>query len=69
MSRLRTIGVEEWYEVIPMGEGITLIHERWIIFRCNMWHVRGRDRDLLFASVNAGSKMHRLAGVKMHQAR
>ncbi|TJV27846.1 MAG: MBL fold metallo-hydrolase, partial [Mesorhizobium sp.] len=29
---------------------VTLIHEPWIkpFFRCNIWHVRGRDRDLLF---------------------
>jgi glyoxylase-like metal-dependent hydrolase (beta-lactamase superfamily II) len=40
----------DWYETIRMGDGITLIHEPWIkpFFRCNMWHVRGRDRDLLF---------------------
>ena len=33
-----------------MGDGVTLIHEPWIkpFFRCNIWHVRGRDRDLLF---------------------
>jgi glyoxylase-like metal-dependent hydrolase (beta-lactamase superfamily II) len=41
---------EDWYETIRMGDDITLIHEPWIkpFFRCNMWHVRGRDRDLLF---------------------
>jgi len=29
---------------------VTLIHEPWIkpFYRCNMWLVRGRDRDLLF---------------------
>jgi glyoxylase-like metal-dependent hydrolase (beta-lactamase superfamily II) len=39
-----------WYETIGMGEGVTLIHEPWIkpFYRCNIWHVRGRDRDLLF---------------------
>ena len=33
-------------------DGVTLIHEPWIkpFFRCNIWHVRGRDRDLLFDS-------------------
>ncbi len=38
-----------WYETIPYSEGVTLIHEPWMpgFFRCNMWHVRGRDRDLL----------------------
>ncbi|HYM98598.1 MAG TPA: MBL fold metallo-hydrolase, partial [Aestuariivirgaceae bacterium] len=35
-----------------MSDDVTLIHEPWIkpFFRCNMWHVRGRDRDLLFDS-------------------
>ena len=44
------ISASEWYETIPMGEGVTLVHEPWIkpFYRCNMWHVRGRDRDLLF---------------------
>jgi glyoxylase-like metal-dependent hydrolase (beta-lactamase superfamily II) len=39
-----------WYETIRMSDDVTLIHEPWIkpFFRCNMWHVRGRDRDLLF---------------------
>ena len=43
---------ERWYETIRMGDGVTLIHEPWIkpFFRCNIWHVRGRDRDLLFDS-------------------
>lgn len=41
-----------WYETIRMADGVTLIHEPWIkpFFRCNIWHVRGRDRDLLFDS-------------------
>jgi len=40
---------EEWYEQVPFGEGVRLIHEPFMpfFFRCNMWHVRGRDRDLL----------------------
>lgn len=47
---LLRIGPDEWYETIRMGDGVTLIHEPWIkpFFRCNMWHVRGRGRDLLF---------------------
>jgi glyoxylase-like metal-dependent hydrolase (beta-lactamase superfamily II) len=47
-----TVDAEHWYETIRMGDGVTLIHEPWITpyFRCNMWHVRGRDRDLLFDS-------------------
>jgi glyoxylase-like metal-dependent hydrolase (beta-lactamase superfamily II) len=49
---LHRISANEWYETIRFGEDITLIHEPWIkpFFRCNMWHVRGRDHDLLFDS-------------------
>jgi glyoxylase-like metal-dependent hydrolase (beta-lactamase superfamily II) len=44
------VSAQNWYETITMGDGITLIHEPWIkpFFRCNMWHVRGRDGDMLF---------------------
>lgn len=44
------IDSSNWYETIRMGDDVTLIHEPWIkpFYRCNMWHVRGRDRDLLF---------------------
>ena len=43
---------EDWYETIRFGDGVTLIHEPWIkpFFRCNIWHVRGRDRDLMLDS-------------------
>lgn len=46
------IDAARWYETIRLGDGVTLIHEPWIkpFFRCNIWHVRGRDRDLLFDS-------------------
>lgn len=47
---MTAIGHGDWYETIRMADDVTLIHEPWIkpFFRCNMWHVRGRDRDLLF---------------------
>ncbi|TJV02049.1 MAG: MBL fold metallo-hydrolase, partial [Mesorhizobium sp.] len=50
MSMLPVIEAPDWYESIRMGDDVTLIHEPWIkpFFRCNIWHVRGRDRDLLF---------------------
>jgi glyoxylase-like metal-dependent hydrolase (beta-lactamase superfamily II) len=42
----------QWYETLRLGDGVTLIHEPWVkpFYRCNMWFVRGRDRDLLFDS-------------------
>jgi glyoxylase-like metal-dependent hydrolase (beta-lactamase superfamily II) len=52
MTALQTIADGHWYETIRMADGVTLIHEPWIkpFYRCNVWHVRGRDRDLLFDS-------------------
>ncbi len=50
MSRFEVIGAETWFEAVRFADGVTLLHEPWIkpFFRCNMWHVRGRDADLLF---------------------
>jgi glyoxylase-like metal-dependent hydrolase (beta-lactamase superfamily II) len=49
---LQIVAAPHWYEIIRMADDVTLIHEPWIkpFFRCNMWHVRGRDRDLLLDS-------------------
>jgi glyoxylase-like metal-dependent hydrolase (beta-lactamase superfamily II) len=46
------VPASQWYECLPQAHAITLIHEPWIkpFFRCNIWLVRGRDRDLLFDS-------------------
>ncbi len=43
---------EDWYRVETQGDDVTLISEPFIreFYRCNMWHVRGRDRDLLLDS-------------------
>jgi glyoxylase-like metal-dependent hydrolase (beta-lactamase superfamily II) len=43
---------EEWYEVKQVGDGVTQIGEPFVypFYRCNIWHVRGRDRDLLLDS-------------------
>ena len=47
---LQRIGSQDWFETLRMGDGVTLIQEPWIkpYYRCNIWHVRGRDLDLLF---------------------
>jgi glyoxylase-like metal-dependent hydrolase (beta-lactamase superfamily II) len=41
---------EHWYTTAPCGDGVTHIVEPYIdvFYRCNIWHVRGRDRSLLF---------------------
>ena len=43
---------EDWYATAPAGDGVTHISEPFVreFYRCNMWHVRGRDRDALIDS-------------------
>jgi glyoxylase-like metal-dependent hydrolase (beta-lactamase superfamily II) len=43
---------EEWYRIRPLSDGVTWIDEPFIeeFYRCNIWHVRGRDRDMLVDS-------------------
>jgi glyoxylase-like metal-dependent hydrolase (beta-lactamase superfamily II) len=43
---------EAWYRVRRLDDGVTWIDEPWIkeFYRCNIWHVRGRERDLLVDS-------------------
>jgi glyoxylase-like metal-dependent hydrolase (beta-lactamase superfamily II) len=42
----------DWYRQESLGDGVTLIWESAIkpFYRCNIWHVRGRDGDLLLDS-------------------
>lgn len=39
----------DWYETRRLSNDVTLIREAHVApwLRCNIWHVRGRDRDLL----------------------
>jgi glyoxylase-like metal-dependent hydrolase (beta-lactamase superfamily II) len=43
---------ESWYETQSVGDGVVHIWEPHIrpFYRCNIWHVRGRDRDMLVDS-------------------
>ncbi|OWU77114.1 MBL fold metallo-hydrolase [Phaeobacter sp. 22II1-1F12B] len=43
---------QDWYRLQTKGDGITLIDEPHIeeFYRCNIWHVRGRDGDMLVDS-------------------
>jgi glyoxylase-like metal-dependent hydrolase (beta-lactamase superfamily II) len=40
---------ERWFDRARVSDDITLLWEPHVVpfFRCNIWHVRGRDRDLL----------------------
>ena len=46
------VAPDQWYETRSLGDGVTWIYEPHIVpfFRCNMWHIRGRDRDALIDS-------------------
>ena len=43
---------DSWYETRSLSDGVTWIYEPFIkdYYRCNIWHVRGRERDLLIDS-------------------
>ncbi|MBN9672466.1 MBL fold metallo-hydrolase [Roseibium aggregatum] len=43
---------EIWYETRKVGDDVTYICEPFIeeFYRCNIWHVRGRDKDMLVDS-------------------
>ncbi len=49
---MRIATADTWYETQTLNDGITWIFEPFIkeYYRCNIWHVRGRDRDLLIDS-------------------
>jgi glyoxylase-like metal-dependent hydrolase (beta-lactamase superfamily II) len=43
---------DNWYQVERLADGVTHIWEPHIrpFYRCNIWHVRGRERDMLVDS-------------------
>ena len=43
---------DTWYRTAPAGDGITRIWEPHVreFYRCNIWHLRGRERDVLIDS-------------------
>lgn len=49
---MRCVTPGAWYETRRLDDGITLIRESHVrpFYRCNIWHVRGRDRDMLVDS-------------------
>jgi glyoxylase-like metal-dependent hydrolase (beta-lactamase superfamily II) len=56
------IVAENWYERREVGDGVVLVTEPYVHSwaRCNIWYVRGRDRDLL---IDAGSGLRPLSPV------
>ncbi|MDQ0559245.1 glyoxylase-like metal-dependent hydrolase (beta-lactamase superfamily II) [Rhizobium mesoamericanum] len=49
---MQRVDPDNWYQVKRLADGVTLISEPFIqeFYRCNIWHVRGRDRDMLVDS-------------------
>jgi glyoxylase-like metal-dependent hydrolase (beta-lactamase superfamily II) len=49
---MRIATAQSWYETAPAGDGLTHIWEPQVkeFYRCNIWHLRGRERDLLIDS-------------------
>ena len=49
---METVSADQWYRIRTVGDGVTWIDEPFIqeFYRCNIWHVRGRDRDMLVDS-------------------
>lgn len=49
---MERIKPQDWYSVERMANDVSLISEPFIkeFYRCNCWHVRGRDRDMLIDS-------------------
>ena len=49
---MERMGPGDWWRVRPVGDGVTWIDEPHVreFYRCNVWHVRGRDRDMLVDS-------------------
>ncbi len=59
---------DQWYETLSFADQVTLIRETHVSpdLRCNIWHVRGRDRVLLIDTgmglVSLRDKVSQLAG-------
>jgi glyoxylase-like metal-dependent hydrolase (beta-lactamase superfamily II) len=49
---LPSVQSADWYSSVALEDGVTHIFEPHIkpFYRCNIWHVRGRDSSLLFDS-------------------
>ncbi|WP_119301333.1 MBL fold metallo-hydrolase [Dongia deserti] len=56
---------DKWFEFRRVDDDITLIWEPHVVplIRCNIWHVRGRDRDLL---IDTGLGMASLKSAAQH---
>ncbi|WP_236212944.1 MBL fold metallo-hydrolase [Metapseudomonas otitidis] len=51
---MKIVSRDRWFEVEHLYDGVSLISEPYVrpFYRCNLWHIQGRDRDVL---VDSGS--------------
>lgn len=51
-NRLERVSADRWWRVRTCADDVRLIDEPYIepFYRCNVWHVRGRERDALIDS-------------------
>lgn len=56
---------DRWFEITHIDDGVTLILEPHVdpLIRCNIWHIRGADRDLI---VDSGLGIASLADAARH---
>src|SRR5262249_26704300 len=56
---------DRWFEMRRVDDRITLLWEPYVVplMRCNIWHARGRDRDLL---IDTGMGIASLAEAARH---
>src|SRR5579862_4262721 len=54
---------QRWFEYERLSDGITRIWEPHVIrvMQCNIWHVRGRDRDLVIDTGMGIASLHEAA--------
>jgi hypothetical protein len=47
---------DRWFERMSHADGVTQLWEPHVhrLIRCNVWHVRGRDRDLIVDTCRSG---------------
>ena len=49
---MEIVPADAWYETERLDDNVTYIGEPYIkaFYRCNIWHVKGRDKDMLVDS-------------------
>ena len=61
---------DRWFEIRRVSDDITLLWEPHVVplMRCNIWHVRGRDRDLMIDTGMGIASLREAAAASARQA-